>query len=174
MKVAFTIRDAAPGDEAALHGLIHELAVYEKLTHLFTATPEQLRHHLFGQPRYAEALVAEIVRPDGAQAVGFALYFHNYSTFLAKPGLYLEDLFVLPEYRRNGIGEKLFRQVAARAVERGCGRFEWAVLDWNTPVLAFYRKLGATIMPEWQLCRVAGDTLRTLASSTDEQKDMSG
>ncbi len=155
----FIIREACQEDATALHQLIYELAEYERLTHLVSGSVEQLAEHLFGERRFAEALLAEV----GGRAVGFALYYHNFSTFLARPGLYLEDLFVLPEYRRNGIGEALFRRVAALAISRGCGRFEWAVLDWNTPALSFYRKLGATILPEWQLCRVTGDTLRHIA-----------
>jgi GNAT superfamily N-acetyltransferase len=163
MKVAFTTREARPGDAPALYGLVRELAEYEKLSHLCTGTAEQLHEHLWGPRPYIEALIAEVDRGGHAHAVGFAIYFHNYSSFVAKPGLYLEDLFVLPEYRRNGIGEALFRDVARRAVKRNCGRFEWAVLDWNTPALEFYRKLGATIMPEWRICRATGGTLRGMA-----------
>ncbi|HEY9101669.1 GNAT family N-acetyltransferase [Chitinimonas sp.] len=163
MRPKFTIRDAQPGDAPALYALVRELAAYEKLTHQCTGTPEQLHEHLWGPRPYIEALIAEVKRGEEAQAVGFALYFHNYSTFLAKPGLYLEDLFVLPEYRRNGIGEALFREVAKRAVARDCGRFEWAVLDWNQPALDFYRALSATVMPEWRICRATGSTLRAMA-----------
>jgi GNAT superfamily N-acetyltransferase len=163
VKISFTVRDARAGDAPAIHYLVHELAVYEKLTHLCTGTVDQLHDHLFGDRPYIEALVAEVERGGSTHAVGFAVYFHNYSSFLAKPGLYLEDLFVLPEYRRNGIGEALFREVAGRAVARGCGRFEWAVLDWNTPALDFYRTLGATVMPEWRICRATGSTLKAMA-----------
>ena len=163
MKTRFTVRDARPGDAPAIHYLVSELAAYEKLTHLCTGTPEQLHEHLWGERPYIEAMVAEVERGGQPYAVGFAIYFHNYSSFLGKPGLYLEDLFVLPEYRRNGIGEALFREVAARAVARDCGRFEWAVLDWNTPALDFYRALGATVMPEWRICRATGGTLKAMA-----------
>lgn len=165
MKIPFTTREARPGDATALYRLVRELAEYEKLTHLCTGTAEQLHEHLWGPRPYIEALIAEVDRGGQPHAVGFAIYFHNYSSFVAKPGLYLEDLFVLPEYRRNGIGEALFRDVARRAVERNCGRFEWAVLDWNTPALNFYRKLGATVMPEWRICRATGGTLRGMAET---------
>jgi GNAT superfamily N-acetyltransferase len=167
MKVAFSVRDAQPGDAPAIYSLVQELAAYEKLTHLCTGSAEQLHEHLWGPRPYIEALVAEVDRAGKPHAVGFAIYFHNYSSFLAKPGLYLEDLFVLPEYRRNGIGEALFREVAARGVGRGCGRFEWAVLDWNTPALDFYRNLGATVMPEWRICRATGSTLKAMAMKLD-------
>lgn len=164
MRPAFTVRDAQTGDAPAIYELVRELASYEKLTHLCTGSPELLHEHLFGERPYIEAMLAEVSRGEHKQAVGFAIYFHNYSSFVAKPGLYLEDLFVLPEYRRNGIGEAMFRQVAARALQRGCGRFEWSVLDWNTPALNFYRKLGATVMPEWRLCRAMGDTIKAMAT----------
>ncbi|MGQ5521768.1 GNAT family N-acetyltransferase [Chitinimonas sp. PSY-7] len=163
MKTPFTTRQAKPGDAPALHELVCALAEYEKLTHLCTGNAEQLHEHLWGAKPYAEALIAEVDKGDVPYAVGFALYFHNYSSFLTKPGLYLEDLFVLPEYRRNGIGEALFREVAIKAVERDCGRFEWAVLDWNAPALSFYRKLGATVMPDWRICRATGSIIRCMA-----------
>lgn len=163
MKVAYTIRDARPGDAPAIYQLVREFAEYEKLSHQCVGSAEQMHEHLWGPRPYIEAMVAEVERAGQPHAVGFAVYFHNYSSFLAKPGLYLEDLFVLPEYRRNGIGEALFREVAKRAVARDCGRFEWAVLDWNQPALDFYRALGATVMPEWRSCRATGATLRAMA-----------
>ncbi|WP_374357605.1 N-acetyltransferase family protein [Chitinimonas sp.] len=166
MKTAFTVRDARPGDAPAIYALVRELAAYEKLSHQCVGSAESLHEHLFGARPYIEALVAEVERNGALHAVGFAVYFHNYSSFLAKPGLYLEDLFVLPEYRRNGIGEAMFREVAARAVARDCGRFEWAVLDWNTPALAFYRALNATVLPEWRICRATGSNLRGMAERT--------
>lgn len=166
MTPVFTVRDAQVGDAPAIHHLVKELAAYEKLAHLCTGTAAQLHEHLFGPRPVIEAMLAEVGRGTQVRAVGFAIYLHNYSSFVGKPGLYLEDLFVLPEYRRNGIGEALFREVAARAVARDCGRFEWSVLDWNTPALNFYRKLGATVMPEWRLCRATGQTLRNMATRT--------
>jgi GNAT superfamily N-acetyltransferase len=152
------IRPALDSDVATLHALIRALAQYERLEHQVTGSEEQLRTHLFGARPYAEALVSEA---EGA-IVGFALIFHTYSTFLAQPGLYLEDLFVLPEHRRRGHGRALIRGVARLAVERGCGRFEWSVLDWNEPAIAFYRSLGAEIMDQWHICRVAGPALAEL------------
>lgn len=157
---ALTIRPAQPQDVPAILVLIRALAEYEKLLDEVTATEAALRDSLFGERPYAEAIVAW----DGEEAVGFALYFHNYSTFLAKPGIYLEDLFVRPAYRGRGLGKELLARVARVAVERGCGRMEWAVLDWNAPAIAFYRSLGARPLDEWIVNRVAGDTLRTLAA----------
>jgi GNAT superfamily N-acetyltransferase len=118
-----------------------------------------LRVHLFGVRRYAEALVVEY---DG-RLVGFALFFHNYSTFLARPGLHLEDLFVLPEHRRKGHGRALLRELARLAVDRRCGRFEWSVLDWNEPAMAFYRSLGAKRMDDWRIFRMTGEAISGLA-----------
>ncbi|MBV1774951.1 GNAT family N-acetyltransferase [Burkholderiaceae bacterium DAT-1] len=165
MKIEFTIRDAVAGDAPAIHRLVRELADYENLAHICTGTVERLNEHLFGERPFIEAMIAEVDRGGEPYPVAFALYYHNYSTFLAKPGLFLEDLFVLPEYRRNGIGERLFRELASRAIERGCGRFEWAVLDWNKPALNFYRKLGASIMPDWRICRATGESLRAMAAN---------
>jgi GNAT superfamily N-acetyltransferase len=152
------IRFAGPADVATLHALILELARYEKLEQEVAGTEGLLRTHLFGPRPFAEALVSE----DAGAIVGFALFFHTYSTFLGRPSLYLEDLFVLPQHRRRGHGRALIREVACKAVERGCGRFEWSVLDWNAPAIAFYRSLGATIMRDWRICRVTGDALSEL------------
>jgi GNAT superfamily N-acetyltransferase len=152
------IRFAVATDVATLHALVHELARYERLQHEVVGTEEHLRTHLFGARPYAEALVCE---DDGA-IVGFALFFHTYSTFLGRPGLYLEDLFVLSQHRRKGHGSALIREVARIAVDRGCGRFEWSVLDWNEPAIAFYRSLGATVMHEWRICRLTGGALAQL------------
>src|ERR1700678_1619599 len=149
------IRAATPADVPAIHALILALARYEKLEHQVTGTADDLREHLFGVRRYAEALVAD----EGAAVVGFALYFHNYSTFLARPGIYLEDLFVLPDHRRRGHGRALLGELARIAVERGCGRLEWSVLDWNEPALRFYASIGAPAMPDWRICRLTGDGL---------------
>jgi GNAT superfamily N-acetyltransferase len=156
------LRPATPADVPALVGLIRELAVYEKLEHLVQATPERLAPHLFGPRPVAEAVVAEAA--DGA-VVGFALFFTNFSTFLAQPGLYLEDLYVQPAWRGRGIGKALLRHLGALAVERGCGRFEWSVLDWNAPAIGFYEALGATVMPDWRICRVTGPALAAFARS---------
>jgi GNAT superfamily N-acetyltransferase len=152
------IRFAGPADVATLHALVLELARYEKLEQEVVGTEGLLRTHLFGPRPFAEALVCE----DAGAIVGFALFFHTYSTFLGRPGLYLEDLFVLPGHRRRGHGRALIREVACLAVERGCGRFEWSVLDWNGPAIAFYRALGATIMQDWRICRVTGEALSEL------------
>ena len=152
---------AGERDVPAILSLIRGLAEYEKLTSEVTATEERLRESLFGAKPAAEALIAWA----GAEPVGFALYFQNYSTFLARRGLYLEDLFVLPEWRKRGVGRKLLAAVAAIAVERGCGRMEWAVLDWNEPAVRFYRSLGARAMDEWTVYRLTGDAIRKLADS---------
>lgn len=154
------LRPAAPADVSVLFELIRALAEYEKLSHAVTGSAAELEQHLFGDRPYAEAIVAEC---DG-KAVGFALFLHNYSTFLTKPGIYLEDLFVLPEYRRRGIGKAMLSYLAELAVDRGCGRLEWSVLDWNSPAIAFYQSLGASILPDWRICRVTGEELAHLAS----------
>ena len=153
------IATATEADVPAILSFIRGLAQYEKLTHLVTATEAALRNTLFGERPYAEVLIARV---DGVP-VGFALFFHNYSTFLAKPGIYLEDLFVLPEHRHKGVGKKLLARVARIAKERGCGRLEWAVLDWNEPAIEFYRRLGATIMPDWRVCRMTADEIAAMA-----------
>ena len=154
------IREATEGDVPLILSLIRELAEYEKLSHEVVATEEALRESLFGERRYAEVLIAE---HDGAPA-GFALFFHNYSTFLGKPGIYLEDLYVRPEFRGSGIGKKLLAHLAGLAKRRGCGRLEWWVLDWNEPSIGFYKKLGAVPMDDWTVYRVSGSALEDLAS----------
>ncbi len=158
------IRLAEPRDVPTIHALIRELARYEKLEHEAVATEEQIRESLFARrgPQ-AEVLVAE-APAEPTRVVGFALFFHNYSTFLGRHGLYLEDLFVLPEYRRTGLGTALLRALARIAVERGCGRLEWAVLDWNEPAIRFYRSLGAQLLDDWRICRVTGDAIAHLAA----------
>ena len=156
-----TIRDAARGDVPAIHGLIRELAVYEKLDHLCTGTAQALEQSLFGAHRSADVLVAQV----GDEIVGFALFFPTFSTFLARPGLWLEDLYVKPAHRSHGIGARLLRAVAGVAIERGCGRFEWAVLDWNAPAIGFYERLGATVLPDWRLARATGEALDRLAQT---------
>jgi GNAT superfamily N-acetyltransferase len=152
---AFAIRPAVPGDLAAIVRLIHGLAEFEQLSHLVKVTSESLAPHLFGPHPVAEALVAE----SAGRVVAFALFFTNFSTFLAQPGLYLEDLFVEPEQRGRGIGQALLEQLARLAAERGCGRFEWSVLDWNEGAIRFYQRMGATVLPDWRICRIAGPAL---------------
>jgi GNAT superfamily N-acetyltransferase len=149
------IRKTEPEDCNALFDLIKSLADYEKLSHLVSGSASALEEHLFGSPNYAEALLAE----KNGQAAGFALFFPNYSTFLTKPGLYLEDIFVLPEHRGCGVGKALLQEVARIAVRRGCGRLDWSVLDWNQPAIDFYGRMGASVMPEWRICRVADESL---------------
>ncbi|CAG9198741.1 Acetyltransferase (GNAT) family protein [Paraburkholderia tropica] len=158
--MAATIRAATPGDVSAMHALMYQLAEFEKLTHLFTGTPELLADALFGAHPAAEALVAD----DAGKIVGYALFFHNYSTFLGRRGLYLEDLYIEPSQRGTGLGTAMLRQLAAIAVERQCARFEWSVLDWNEPAIRFYEKMGATVFPDWRVVRVTGDALDKLAA----------
>jgi GNAT superfamily N-acetyltransferase len=155
----FTLRQATPADVEAIFQLILALADYEQLSHQVTGSVDQLRSHLFGERPYASALVAEVEQ----NLVGFALYFYNYSTFLTKPGIYLEDLFVQPDYRRLGIGTALLKTLAQQAIAEGCGRLEWSVLDWNTPAISFYEHMGAEVLPDWRICRVTGTALATLA-----------
>jgi GNAT superfamily N-acetyltransferase len=153
------LRAAEPRDVAAIVGLIRELAEFERLTHLLRVTPETLRPHLFGDKPVVESVVGEI---DG-EVVAFALFFTNFSTFLAKPGLYLEDLYVKPEHRGRGLGRALLEHLGALAVQRDYGRFEWSVLDWNEHAIRFYKGMGATVMPEWRICRVTGEALQNFA-----------
>ena len=155
------VRAGTKRDAATIVALIRGLAEYEKLAHECEATVQRVRRHGFGAKRYFETLICE---RDGA-AVGFALYFFTFSTFLARPTLYLEDLFVLPEARGKGAGRALLSTLARIAVRKGCGRMEWAVLDWNTPSIAFYERLGATLRREWLLTRLTGAPLRKLAQS---------
>jgi GNAT superfamily N-acetyltransferase len=153
------LRAARPTDCAAIVSLIRELAEFERLTHLLEVTPESLAPHLFGPRPVAECVVAE----SGAELVAFALYFTNFSTFLGKPGLYLEDLYVRPAQRGTGLGKALLAHLGRLAVERGCGRFEWSVLDWNERAIRFYEGMGATVMPDWRICRVSGPALQRFA-----------
>ncbi len=152
----FHLRAAELRDVGAIVQLIRDLAEFEQLTHLLQVTPEKLRPQLFGERPAAEALVAE----RGGAVIAFALFFTNFSTFLAQPGLYLEDLYVKPAHRGAGVGEALLARLGALAVERGCGRFEWSVLDWNEHAIRFYELLGASVKSEWRICRVAGDALQ--------------
>lgn len=184
----YYLRSAESRDVEAIVGLIRELAEFEELAHLVQATPEKLRPHLFGERPAAEALVVEVAsaRKPGTQTsntadrhdastsgaedrhdaqttppeiVGFALFFTNFSTFLTQPGLYLEDLYVRPAHRGQGIGEAVLTRLARLALERGYGRFEWSVLDWNENAIRFYERMGATVMPDWRICRISGAAL---------------
>jgi GNAT superfamily N-acetyltransferase len=154
------IRAATEADVPLILRFIRELAEYERLAHEVVATEEILRETLFGARRYAEVLIAE----EDGEAAGFALFFHNFSTFLGRPGIYLEDLYVRPEMRGRSTGRALLAHLAALAVERGCGRLEWWVLDWNESAIRFYRSLGAQPMDDWTVFRVAGDALHRLAA----------
>jgi len=154
------IRPATPDDVPLIRQLIVELAEYERMRDAAVATDAQLREQLFGAQPAAEVLIGEV---DG-QPAGFALFFHNFSTFLGKRGLYLEDLFVRPQFRGAGLGKHLMATLARLAVQRGCGRFEWSVLDWNTPSIGFYRSIGAVGMDEWTVQRLQGDALHALAA----------
>jgi len=159
MNAPFQLRAAREGDLPAIVGLIRELAEFEQLAHLVVVTPESLKPHLFGTKPAAEAVVAESPVDGQATVVAFALFFTNFSTFLGRPGLYLEDLYVQPQHRGRGLGKALLQHLGALAVERGCGRFEWSVLDWNENAIRFYEKMGATVMPDWRICRVTGPAL---------------
>jgi GNAT superfamily N-acetyltransferase len=156
------IDPATETDSSLIFTFIKGLAEYERLANTVVATEQSLRAFLFGKKRYAEVVIA---RWDNEPA-GFALFFHNFSTFAGKPGLYLEDLFVLPEYRGKGIGKALLIYLAKLAVERGCGRFEWVVLDWNSSAIDFYRKLGAVPLDDWRQFRLSGESLNKLAGRT--------
>jgi len=155
----FTIQPATERDVPTILRMIRALAEYEKLAHAVTATEDRLRETLFGNRPAAEVLMAYA----GAQAAGFALFFHNYSTFLGQRGVYLEDLFVFPEFRGQGLGRQLLSRLAVISLERDCGRLEWSVLDWNAPAIGFYRRLGAVPMDDWTIFRVTGDSLQRLA-----------
>jgi GNAT superfamily N-acetyltransferase len=163
MSSDLTIRNATPDDAGVILSFIRALADYEKLSGQVTATEDDLRSSLFGERTVAEVLLAH----EGKIPVGFALFFHNYSTFLGKPGIYLEDLFVKSEYRNKGYGKALLVHLARLANQRGCGRFEWSVLDWNTPSIEFYRGLGARPLDEWTLFRLDGDALTNFGTGLD-------
>lgn len=158
------IRRAVEADIPLIHALIRELAEYERLSHVVTATDARLRETLFGPRPAAEVLIASL----DSTPVGFALFFQNYSTFLAQPGLYLEDLFVRPEFRGRGVGRKLLARLAAIAVERNYGRVEWTVLDWNEPAIRFYQSLGAKPMDDWTVMRLTGDDLVKVAKHAED------
>ena len=158
---SFSILPAQRAHVSAIHEMVRELAQYEKLEHLMRGTAKELELELFCEQPLIEAVIALV----GETPAAFALYFHNYSTFLARKGLYLEDIYVKPAYRRQGIGRALLIHLARLAVARGCGRFEWSVLDWNESAIRFYQGLGASVMPDWRIVRVTGDALETLAKS---------
>ena len=157
----FRIAAATAADVPPVLAMIRGLAEYERLAHLCVATEAQLSDALFGPNAGVEVAVAW----EGSETAGFALFFHNFSTFLGRRGLYLEDLFVWPQYRGRGYGRALLVHLARLAVERDCGRFEWAVLDWNESAIGFYRGLGATTLPDWRITRVAGEALAALAAA---------
>ena len=165
--MTLSIRPATAADVPLVRTLIEGLAAYERLRHECHATDELLHAALFGERPYAEVVIAE----HRGETAGFALFFHNFSTFLTRPGIYLEDLFVRPEHRGHGVGKALLGHLASLAVARGCGRLEWAVLDWNESAIGFYRKLGAVPQDEWTVYRVTGDALNELANtqSTSEE-----
>jgi GNAT superfamily N-acetyltransferase len=156
-----TLRAATAADVPTILRCIQALAEYERLADACIATEELLRESLFGERPAAEVVLAF----DGDTIAGFALWFRSFSTFLARPGIYLEDLFVFPEYRRRGLGKRLLAHLARTAVDRGYGRVEWAVLDWNVDALRFYKSLGAVPIDEWTICRLTGDALPALAAS---------
>lgn len=163
--MGFRIRSAQVEDVSTIFGLIQALAEYEKLSHAVTGHEAALKEHLFGDRPCIEAVLAD----SEGKSVGFALFFTNYSTFLTKPGIYLEDLFVLPEYRGMGIGKALLSHLAGLALERDCGRLEWSVLDWNEPAIGFYQRMGATILPDWRICRVTEDAIAQIASANQSE-----
>ena len=166
MSNSFCIRSATRADIAALARLVRGLAEYERLAHLVVSSAADFERALFGEDAGSvEALLLWASDEPVGEPVGFALFFHNFSTFLGRRGLYLEDLFVEPEQRGRGYGRALLAHLARIAVERECGRFEWAVLDWNVDAQAFYEKLGATVMPDWRVTRMTGDALDRLAAT---------
>jgi GNAT superfamily N-acetyltransferase len=154
------VRAARESDLEDIIALIHGLAEYEREPEAVVLVPDELREHLFGPRPYAEVLIAEL---EGGETAGFALFFHNYSTWMGRPGIWLEDLFVLPEHRGKGLGRALLVEIARVAQERRCGRVEWSVLDWNEPSIGFYRALGAVPMDEWTTFRLTGDAITQLA-----------
>ncbi len=161
-KTAFVLRDAVPADAEEIFRLVVALAVYEKMEDKVVASAADFRTHLFGPTPRACAMVAEM----GGRIVGMAIFFFNFSTFHGRPGLYLEDIFVEPEYRGSGVGRAFFGALARRALAEGCSRMEWSVLDWNEPSLAFYRALGAVGMDEWTVQRLTAEKLRALAEES--------
>jgi GNAT superfamily N-acetyltransferase len=168
--MSLRIRPGELRDVPVIAELIRGLARYEKLEHEVVMTEEKLTDSLFGERRYAETLIAE----ENGEPIGFALFFHNYSTFLAQPGIYLEDLFVLPDRRGGGVGRALLERLAGLAVERGCGRLEWAVLDWNVDAIKFYERLGARPNADWTVYRLTGKSLEALAAPGARRAQLQG
>jgi len=174
--MAVLLRPATEADIGAIQALMLELAQFEKLTHMFVATEDDLRDALFGKHPAVECLVAQwhdespadAAAATAAPIVAYALFFHNYSTFLGRRGLYLEDLYVQPSQRGRGIGKRLLQKLASLAVERGCRRFEWTVLDWNQTAIDFYQNVGATVLPDWRVVRMTGDALQHFAAAQTE------
>jgi len=164
------IRKATPEDMPILWHLLHHKAEFDKKLDTLSASPEALEAHFFGQPNYIEAIVAE----SEGEVVGFASFFYNYSTFLTKPGLYIDDLFILPPHRRQGLGKAMLAYLAQLAIERDCGRLEWLVAVWNDNGIAFYQRLGAIILPDWRICRVTEDKLNQLAAKSSQNLNFSG
>jgi GNAT superfamily N-acetyltransferase len=161
--IPLTLRPAQLTDLDTIVGFIRELAEYEQRIHLLIGNPEDLARHLFGDRPYAEALIAEW---QGSPA-GYALWFFSYSTFRMQPSLYLEDVYVAPPFRRRGIAKRILQHLARLALEQGCGRFEWSVLEWNRSAIAFYQSLGAQILPDWRICRVVDHPLHCLAQQSE-------
>jgi len=166
VKIIFARKEDAP----EILAFIRDLAIYEKLEHELTATVEQLEESLFGARPYAEVLFIEVEK----KRIGFAIFFHNFSTFLGAPGIYLEDLYVRPEWRGRGYGQMLMKYLARLAIDRKCGRLEWWVLDWNQPAIRFYQSLGAVPMLNWTVQRVSGNALQLLASGEISSEDQGG
>lgn len=163
----FSIRPANRNDVPVILGMICELAEFEKLSHLVVADEAMLADAMFGERPACECLLGE---EDGAP-VAFALFFHNFSTFLGRRGLYLEDLYVKPAHRGRGHAQAMLQELARLAVQRNCGRFEWSVLDWNENAIRFYRRMGADVMPDWRICRLTGDSLSALAAGGHPQQE---
>lgn len=161
MSDPFQLRAAEPRDVQAVIDLIRELAEFERLTHLLQVTPELLHKHLFGPRPVVESMVGEVA----GRVVAYSLFFTSFSTFLGKPGLYMEDLYVQPAHRGAGLGQALLTRLAALAQERDCGRLEWSVLDWNERAIRFYEQMGASVLPDWRICRVTGPALARLAGA---------
>jgi GNAT superfamily N-acetyltransferase len=164
-KAEFMVREAIATDVSQIFALIQALAKYENLENQVKGTEAALSEHLFGDRPCVEAIVASHL--DKKKILGFALFFANYSTFLTQPGIYLEDLFVLPEYRNQGIGKSLLTQLAKIAIARNCGRLEWSVLDWNQSAISFYQNMGAEVLPDWRICRVSKAAMTKIATALD-------